>query len=226
MTAPRAHFLHVGKTGGTAIKAALAPATSSGRYRILLHEHATRLADVPAGEKFFFTVRDPVDRFVSGFYSRQRCGRPRYNYPWSAGEAAAFAAFTTAGALAEALGSADVVVRGTAEAAMASIQHVRDSYWRWFTDDEYFLRRSGDLLFLAFHDQFSQDFAVLTRMLGLTGRVALPTDDVGAHRTPATVDRRLSATAVRNLRAWYAADYRFLELARAVWSGRLRGAGG
>ena len=35
-----------------------------------LHRHAVRLRDVPVGEKFFFFVRDPVSRFVSGFHSR------------------------------------------------------------------------------------------------------------------------------------------------------------
>ena len=49
-----AHFLHVGKTGGTAVKEALRNHLDSGRYTIKLHRHKTTLADVPKGEKVFF----------------------------------------------------------------------------------------------------------------------------------------------------------------------------
>ena len=84
------HFLHVGKIGGTAIKHAIggAQAPDSGErarlaYVVHLHRHAVGLRDVPVGEKFFFFVRDPVSRFVSGFHSRQRRGAPRYSGRWS-----------------------------------------------------------------------------------------------------------------------------------------------
>lgn len=75
------HFVHVGKTGGTAIKQALlshrlayrhernAHKLPAGPYgRIHLHKHRFRLGDVPPGDFVFFCVRDPIARFVSGFY--------------------------------------------------------------------------------------------------------------------------------------------------------------
>jgi len=71
------HFLHIGKTGGTAIKHAIgsAQASISGDGAGLpcvvhLHRHAVRLRDVPAGERFFFFVRDPLEltmKVVAGF---------------------------------------------------------------------------------------------------------------------------------------------------------------
>src|SRR5947209_7116183 len=143
---PRAHLIHAGKTAGTAIKWALRDLTRDGDYRLELHEHAVTLRDVPAGDRVFFVVRDPIDRFVSGFYSRQRQGRPRYNYPWSPDEEKAFTAFETADALAAALSSSDDAERAAAQDAMRSIQHVRDSYWRWFGDPDYFRSRASDML--------------------------------------------------------------------------------
>ena len=75
------HFLHIGKTGGTAAKSALRGHENSGDYEIILHEHDFQLKDVPLGEKVVFFVRDPISRFVSGFYGRQRQDLPRHDAP-------------------------------------------------------------------------------------------------------------------------------------------------
>src|SRR4051812_28297644 len=105
----RLHFLHVGKTGGTAIKRALRSgqvrATPYGR--LLLHRHRFTLRDVPEDDFVFFCVRDPIARFVSGFYSRRDQGRPRYHFEWSPAEATAFATFATPEQLAGALAADD-----------------------------------------------------------------------------------------------------------------------
>ena len=77
------HFLHIGKTGGTAVKYALKRNLVNKEYMIYLHGHEFKLRDVQKGAKAFFFLRDPVDRFVSGFYSRRRQGQPRIFSPWS-----------------------------------------------------------------------------------------------------------------------------------------------
>ena len=141
------HFLHVGKTGGTAIKHAIERAGRStargggGPWAVHLHRHGVTLRDVPDGEKFFFFVRDPVSRFVSAFYSRQRQGRPRYKGQWSRRERVAFECFLTPDQLASALDSTNEAERASARAAMTGISHVRDSYWKWFESEDYFLSR-------------------------------------------------------------------------------------
>ena len=65
------HLFHIGKTAGTALKQALLDHPSP-TYSVLLHGHGVTLADVPAGEKFMFVIRDPLSRFVSGFNGRLR----------------------------------------------------------------------------------------------------------------------------------------------------------
>src|SRR5262245_57515857 len=90
------HFVHIGKTGGTAIKRGLRnagfafwrpdladEATPTPFGRIRLHHHGFRLSDVPPGDYAFFCVRDPIDRFTSAFYARLAQGRPRYDIPWN-----------------------------------------------------------------------------------------------------------------------------------------------
>lgn len=212
---PRAHFLHIGKTGGSAIKSALGD-RCDGAYELVLHPHPTTLKDVPRGDRFFFVLRDPVERFVSGFYSRQRQGRPLYDSPWSPEEARAFGLFDTADALACALSSAANDERLEALAAMRSIQHVSSSYWDWFGNERYFRRRLDDLLAVLWLPDLDSTFPRLCRLLGISPVPELPDDDVRAHRNPAGVERRLSRPACRALEQWYAADEACVNRCRAL----------
>lgn len=206
----RVHYLHIGKTGGTAVKAALEAAAAPRRIRLFLHPHKVTLQDIPVNESCFFFVRDPLNRFVSGFYSRQRQGRPRHNWAWTPDEEAAFKVFPTPNALAVSLSSEDEALRQAAADAMNSIRHVRDSLWRWLVDEEYLRSRRESVLFVGSQEHLEQDFASLTRMLGISAE--LPNDEVHAHRNPTHLDRRLEETAIKNLRNWYERDYACLDL--------------
>jgi hypothetical protein len=178
----------------------------------VFHDHDFDLRQVPAGERVFFAVRDPVERFVSGFISRQRCGRPRYDIPWTEPETRAFSSFASADSLARALTSDDDDTRFGARTAMMSIQHVRDSYWRWFHDLDYFDSRVDDILLIMSFATLELAFAQLCALLALPTRIVLPTDAVSAHRNPVTADRRLSDAAVTNLKGWYGSDFAFIDI--------------
>jgi hypothetical protein len=203
---PRAHFLHIGKTGGSAIQTALEPYLDVGKYEILLHPHRVTLADVPQGEAVFFVLRHPVTRFVSGFNDRLRLGQPRYHYGWSQAEQETFACFRSANELAEALSDPDDIWRGLAQRAMCSIQHVSSSFWFWLHDPDYFTSRSDDLLFVGFQESLNSDFPRLLKLLGLDEQITLPTDPVAANQAPSIADRSISALGRCNLLAYYAAD--------------------
>jgi hypothetical protein len=208
----RLHMLHLGKTGGTAVKAALKRHVRRGRYSIKLHPHSVKLCDIHDGEKVFFFVRDPISRFVSAFYSRQRQGRPRYYSPWSPAEERAFATFRTANDLAVALSAPDEQLRSAARSAMTGIQHIRSSCWDWFENEEYFVSRLPSILLIGSQEHLVEDFEHLKLLCDLPAALALPTGEVEAHKNPATIDRSLDDEAQRNLVRWYAADYNFLEL--------------
>ena len=69
------HILHIGRTGGSAIKYTLKEYVHSeykpvvtDKYAIFHHEHYFKLKDIPEGEKAVFFVRDPVQRIYSGAY--------------------------------------------------------------------------------------------------------------------------------------------------------------
>lgn len=216
------HFLHIGKTGGTAFKHAIASMPGQiGRDEglgpaIHLHPHSVKLRDIPEGDRFFFFLRDPISRFVSGFYSRQRQGQPRHFVPWRPNEKEAFRRFSTPNQLALALHSEDAEEKFDAERAMQSIAHVRDSYWKWFESEEYFLSRLGDLFFIGFQERLSADFEVLKSKLELPNCLLLPEDPILAHANLPGLDKTLQDDAVKNLRRWYAEDFLFLDLCHKI----------
>lgn len=223
----RVHFLHIGKTGGTAIKHAL-NGVSAERYEIHLHPHEYRLRDAPVGDGVFFFLRDPIARFVSGFYSRQRQGLPRAHFPWKRAERVAFSRFSSPNGLAIALSSEDAEERAVAVSAMNSIGHVKLHYSNWFGDESYFLSRSGDVLFVGRQETLDEDFERLKAVLGLPAETALPEDDVESHRNPPGLDTSLESEAIENLRSWYREDYRFAALCEELFSsarGPVPGAG-
>jgi hypothetical protein len=68
--------LHIGKTGGTALKSALRPYLNSGDYEIRLHGHQFGLPDFPRGEKVIFFVRDPGQPFRQRLLQSAEAGAP------------------------------------------------------------------------------------------------------------------------------------------------------
>jgi len=203
------HFLHIRKTGGTAIAEALRPIAAS--YGIVLHDHSTKLSDVPPGHQMVFFVRHPIPRFVSGFCSRLRCGLPRHHYEWNQAEAQAFRHFRKANDLAEALSATDREMAMRARQAMQGISHVKNTYKDWFSGEQELDDRLDSIVLLGLQEKLSTDFEHLKRLLNLPETVSLPADDTLAHRTPPEFDRGLSPLAVRNLSQWYAEDIRFYE---------------
>lgn len=198
------HFLHIGKTGGTAIKHAVYSSAEKGV--ITLHVHTVFLRDVPVGEGVFFFLRDPVTRFVSGFNSRLRQGAPKFVRPWRPEEAVAFQHFQTPTALAEALSSPDEALRDRATAAMGAITHVKSSYYDWVGSDDYLGQRLDDVAVIGFQETLERDVAYLKSVGVMPHDGRLPGRADNAHRTPEGFETTLSALGRTNIEAWYARD--------------------
>lgn len=200
------HFLHIGKTGGMSIRAALAPVAE----RIKFYDHNIKLTDISAGERVFFILRDPVARFVSGFNSRMRKGQPAFFKEWTAGEADAFAKFAKPNELAEALPDAD------ARAAMRAIGHLRAPQRSWVPDLA--LLGTANIVWIGFTETLADDFEQIKRRLDLPRDLRLPDDPVLAHRSPEGVPTELSVVGRHNVKQWYAGDYELIAACREVRS--------
>ena len=163
------HFLHIGKTGGSAIKDSLkAGIKKQDRYknekairnnkpynirdlsreydRIVFHGHGSTLKNIPDSDFFFFCIRNPIKRYISGFNSRLNQGKPKYNCPWSNEERIAFSHFKTPNELAESLSSKDTQHKDAATKSIQNIRHVKDPMLSWFDNYEYLLKRSKHLI--------------------------------------------------------------------------------
>ena len=213
---PPLNVLHIGKTGGTALKHVLAAHEAGSRYQLLFRGHDVTLPDVPKGERFMFLIRDPLSRFVSAFNGRLREDRPRYHYPWREEERIAFAIFKTPDQLAVALSSADDEERAQAERAMHGIGHVNTPYTFWFPDEAAFRARLDDVFFIGLQDRLDEDFEILKEKLGLPEEASLPRDETVAHKTPVGFQSQLSDVGRANLERWYARDVAFVQMCREL----------
>lgn len=144
-------ILHNRKTGGTALRDVI-------KQHVRIHPDASlqsfghsmtfpRFNKKYPQAKVIFFIREPLSRFVSGFYSRLRQGQPRYNTPWTKQEAKAFSYFKTPNALAEALSSEQFAIRRRAMHAMRAIGHVRHTYVE-FLGSVAFLEKHAHKIFL------------------------------------------------------------------------------
>jgi hypothetical protein len=204
------HFLHISKTGGTALKNALQDHLTTKTSTIFLHDHDWTLRQVARGQKAVMFLRHPISRFVSAFYSRRRCGRPRYDVPWNQVETVAFAQFSTPNQLARALSSRESALYAAAHTAMNGIRLMNDSLFKWVESEEYFAARAADILFVGFQETLAADFNAVKCLLQLPSRLELPTDSRSAHKNP-PADLRLDEIAISNLLAWYERDIAFFE---------------
>jgi len=218
------HFVHVGKTGGSAIRAALkkngfayikdekAEKVAPTPYgRIQIHRrHGMRVPDVPDGDHVFFCLRDPISRFFSGFYSRLRKGQPRYYVEWRPAERQTFETFTTPSALAHGLVSDDETTRERADAAMEAIRHLRPM-WRWVGTPDEVRARDEQILYVGRQETLNADWEQLKRILELPAGLELPTDPALSHKRDRSGDEPLDDAAKEILRDWYSRDYELLE---------------
>lgn len=214
------HVLHIGKTGGTALRHALSQVPATAALSLVLHHHPTTLEQVPAGERVLFALRDPISRFISAFHSRRRQGRPRYFFPWNPFEERLFAAFPTPSLLAESLADTTAPLHPLAVEAMGQIRHFAPQA-HWLGSEAALRERQDSIVHVAFQHSLSEDFAAIKRLLGLPPSLALPDDDTLAHRSPAGLDRSLSPEAEASLRAWYAEDAALIAFARRLRALRL-----
>ena len=219
------HFIHVGKCGGTALRHAVrqAQVVADGLESpwgpvSAQPGHRLTLSDIPDGDKAVLAFRDPESRFVSGFYSRLRKGKPRHFREWSDKERQAFEWFRSPEELADALGDR-AEQRTRAEFAMRSIRQLRRPMTRWAGRPALFRRNLGKVLYVARQETLDEDWERLKDLLGIPPDVMLPHDDRGAHRTDYPRDIAIGERGRAALARWYAEDYELLEIAEDLRQG-------
>ncbi len=211
----KVHFLHIGKTGGTAVKYVLKQYPKTEEFVIHCHNHKTTLKDIPKGEFVIFCFRDPISRFISGFYSRKRKGQPRIYVEWSDLQRKVFESFETPNDLANAYMDGESVFHDLSVQALTEVRHF-EHYSHWLGNMEYFKSRLDDILFVGHQESLNKDFIKLKECLGLPEKAALPTNDIVAHINPKNVDKRISEEGLVALADWYSEDYDLISFAKNI----------
>jgi hypothetical protein len=209
-------FLHIGKTGGSAIKEAINKNLElTGERKIAVFGHRAQLPEIVENglkHDLCFTVREPVSRFISGFNSRIRGGRDGM-HGWKPREIPVFERFASPNELAEALSSEDQATRQAAKAAMKSISHLKRDLTHHFGSVELLESIRDRIVFIGHLPSLDDDFKMFRTIVGLSADVELPKDEVGAHKAPDTVTlvKKLSPLGEENVRKHYRKDYPIYE---------------
>ena len=188
------------KSGGSALRTRSARAreenggTLECEIRPDLGDTTTASASITCrgARKAVFALRDPLTRFISGFYSGLRKGAPRYDIGWSKGEKRAFSWFSTPQELADALASPDPTLRGQAEFAMRLIRHVSKPRMRWNRSPACSAKHIDKILYVAHQETLDEDWERLKELLRHAVARAPPRDEVTAHKTAYPANGTLS----------------------------------
>lgn len=223
------HFIHVSKSGGSTLRYAIREArkVNGGELNsqwgpIWGHNHRFTMSDLEDGEMAVFALRDPITRFVSGFYSRLREGAPRYHIRHTPAERRAFEWFPTPQALADSLAEKWGKDHRRATIAMDSIGHVKRRMTFWTGKPDYLRGNLDRILYIARQETLSEDWEKLKEVLDMPRDVMLSGDDTIAHRTAYVGDRTISEKGTSALRKWYAEDYELLAIADQFRAGTVQ----
>lgn len=207
-------FLHIGKTGGSAVKVAIRQHFElTGQQDVSNLGHGARLEEILENKiklKLCFIVRDPVSRFVSAFNSRLRGGRHGVGQ-WTPREEKVFMQFATPNDLAEALSSSDEMLKIKAEKAMNAVGHLKRNLVYHLGSVEVLEAAKHQIAFIGDQRSLDDDFARFKLIVGLRPDIELPKDQTGAHKAPETMSKNLSQSGAQNIRQHYRRDYPILE---------------
>ncbi|MDR9498547.1 MAG: sulfotransferase family 2 domain-containing protein [Hydrogenovibrio sp.] len=216
-TKPSVHFLHIGKNAGTAITHMLSEINSDPSVALHFerHAHDVVLSDLDANAAYFFSIRNPIERFLSGFYSRKRKGQPRIYNEWDIYEEKAFHAFPDANDLAESLFQEGKLGQLAIE-AMTGIKHVNTMQYHWLGPLQWVFEQRPPVMILR-QNFLHDDLALLLNRLEVKKTFILPKEPVKTHENNYSGVPGLTEKAQANLKKWYAPDIWFYEQA-SLWA--------
>mmetsp|Transcript_37789 Transcript_37789/g.87472 ORF Transcript_37789/g.87472 Transcript_37789/m.87472 type:complete len:300 (-) Transcript_37789:7-906(-) len=214
----RFFFVHVPKTGGTSVYdwietnglSCLFANWTKGHFPIQAHFENGRPAD---GSCFVTFVRDPVERWASGFLSRQRKGCPAYCSSWSAGEEEVFNNFESPSSLAEAMTSSNETRQALALKAPDAVFHLRSGFafsFDFLSKQDLRTRVLPHVLYTGATCALEESAPAMLRAMGLPEAVVSRLPEISwRHAAPSddeAEETQLSELAVRNIRRYTSAD--------------------
>lgn len=206
------HFIHIGRTAGSSIRNSLIHFNNSqNKYHFNIYGHSFKLYHLGKKEKYFLTIRNPLNRFVSAFLCRQNRAKFEIEkkteeirkYKISAEERESIQNFSDANHLAESLFSDDLAIKTKASSAMTNIKHVNDPFVDYFSKEDLIERKP---LFVLESEKLDSDFSEFCKKFKLEV-IALPKEKKLTHKGDYSNNKELSEGAILNLKKWYNDDF-------------------
>jgi hypothetical protein len=208
------HFLHIGKNAGTQVSNISSQLHAlPTKRKIIKQNHDVFLKNIPERDDYFFSIRNPISRFKSGFYSRKRKGQRRIYAEWSAHDELSFSEFEHANDLAESLFETGEYGR-KAWGSMKSIRHTAQNQSDWFYSCGNFLRVRPPIWIIR-QESFEKDirkFIFLAFPDVNLSDIDFSVDHISSHANNYSSIPPLSKKANENLTAWYAQDLSFYDM--------------
>lgn len=198
-------FLHINKCGGTNLDDAFKKINKlQKKIQIIKRSHNFKLRHLSQNQSYLISIRDPISRFVSGYYSRYRKGYPVTYKEWSLKEKDAFEKFPSANILAESLYEKNKRKNKDAFEAMNSIYHL-NFFIKDFIEPKFFKKKKPIYIFRT--KNLKEDFKKFTKIYNLPN-VNLSTKRKKKHNTIYGKKMKyLSNKAIKNLRTYYKKDF-------------------
>lgn len=210
----KVHFINVGRTSIPSISKTLDEFISP-RYSPVFHNASRTLDSIPYGEKICILYRDPINRFVSGFLSRQLKGKPLFNIPWSTDEEKIFSWFASPNELAEALSAKSPETQYKAFFALTNMTFLKSSYAHYFKSKAIFESRKNDILLTGNMDNSKETISNLFKRLELD-QAAITNFVDSDELLVSQSNTEMSDVAIKNIRHWYEQDFDYFNLLENV----------
>jgi len=199
------YFFHIGRTAGNAIAHVLEQGhvplfdkknpkphleKQSHHYRIIKHPHRRKLYFYKNKNHYIFSLRNPIDRFISIFYWR--------------GEGRKVSGCNTANELAEALSNPCIKRRKRAQIAILQMPHARQNMTSWFSLR---LLKKFPPFFVFDQENLEASLKEFSKLIGEPDlSLFLPNNLSSKKNDGGIYDKHLSNVAIKNLNDWYSED--------------------
>lgn len=209
--------LHIGKTGGSYLRALLRHNKRFWTHPLHLMGPRTNLTRTAnkfgPDRKLAFVIRDPAERFVSAFNARQNQNRPNDEKPWTPEEAIAFRWFNNPNALGAALCSDDPGEYSAARFAMLHIGHLNETYESCFGTAQQLIADIPNVVSCIDHPRLDTKLPQVMASLGLS-KYEIPEDL--RREDPSEPAEKLDMDARAGLRSYWPNEFRIYNTARRI----------
>jgi len=190
------YYIHIGKTGGTLLKSIFL----NKKNNIYSLSEDTKLYELDTNQKYIVSIRDPISRFISAFYSRRNKSEI-YSKQFFSIEAIGFYLYKNANNLAEDLYSKNILKTILSHISMRCIPTLNENIFYWFDIQDL---KKNPPSFIFENSSFIEDWKIFSEKFGFHKQEIF--NNVDKENRTIGKEEYLSEKAKENLKRYYKKD--------------------